>query len=751
LIDQSLQLSDEDAAAAFHPRLRNETLSKSIFSFSQPALSASQPSNLWRHIVLYTRLSPLVAALLLVWSSANAADTLLGEIAVRSGKTTGIKPVFRDEIIATESVSARELEKTGATTLTEALDKRPGITVQTECSICNVRNVVLNNLPGRYTTLLVDGIPIFSSVSSAYGLDSVSLGGLERIEISRGAGTSLIAPEALAGSVNIVTRRPNKDEFMASQQFGSYGQMNTELFGAKAFSGGAITANFNHNQHDTVDGDGNKVSEYTGYKRNLGGVGFFVDDIAGFKLKGRFDSVDEKRMGGAMGTDYSGVKADGGGNPFDWSKGKHGSPSSAGWIDPSTGLIVPYNDGRAGMSEIIFTDRQQFISSATRRLGEGSLRFSFGYARHKQDSFYEKALYKADQTQYYVEASTQQPIGETLLTGGLNYRYEDLSSIGTDASGVPNNGIDNYKYRTPGVFLQAYHAFFNGLLEVNGSVRYDNHNVFGGIASPRLNVLLNHTHELNSRFALGRGFRAPTSFFEQDHGILDTSRIVRQVDKAEISDNASYTLSYAGDRLAVASSLNYNRIKNMALLDSGATDPVTGKAITLFTSADTPVTVSGGDITATYKWTPQLEATVAAERFRYDFSEPGTLAFARPETRAYLRLDYEWGPWTGMVRGTWTGPQDLAKFYDYANNQRYNFDGTKKMDKSPSFWTVDLRGEYRINRQWSAYLGADNVFDFKQSDKESMLWVDGSGAIDVTHIWGPNRGRFVYAGVKFAL
>jgi thiol-disulfide isomerase/thioredoxin len=325
----------------------------------------------------------------------------------------------------------------------------------------------------------------------------------------------------------------------------------------------------------------------------------------------------------------------------------------------------------------------------------------------------------------------------------LNYRYEDLSSIGTDASGVPNNGIDNYKYRTPGVFLQAYHAFLNGLRRSQwfGALRQAQR--FRWHCQPAPERPVNHTHELNSRFALGRGFRAPTSFFEQDHGILDTSRIVRQVDKAEISDNASYTLSYAGDRLAVASSLNYNRIKNMALLDSGATDPVTGKAITLFTSADTPVTVSGGDITATYKWTPQLEATVAAERFRYDFSEPGTLAFARPETRAYLRLDYEWGPWTGMVRGTWTGPQDLAKFYDYANNQRYNFDGTKKMDKSPSFWTVDLRGEYRINRQWSAYLGADNVFDFKQSDKESMLWVDGSGAIDVTHIWGPNRGRFV--------
>lgn len=712
---------------------------------------------------------PLSLAIMLAFAGPALADKQLSEITVSSGKTVGAKPVLRDEIIATESLGARELEKTGATMLTEALDKRPGISVQTECSICNVRNVVLNNLPGRYTTLLIDGIPIFSSVSTAYGLDSVSLGGVERIDISRGAGTSLIAPEALAGSVNMVTRRPTKDEFIGVQQFGSYGHINTDLFGAKVFQGGALTANFNHNGHDSVDADGNKVSEYTGFKRNLGGIGFFLDDVGGFSIKGRLDIVDEKRMGGAMGDDYAKVKADQSGNPFQWSKGKNGSPSNAGWVtvdgfdsdgsgfigdhpdDVAAGGIRNYDDGLGGMSEIIFTDRQQFVSSATHKLGDGSLRFAVGLAKHKQDSYYEHAIYKAEQTQYYLEASTQQPIGATLVTGGVTYRYEDLKSKGAMADGTPNDGIDDYKYKTPGLFLQAYHAFLDGVVEVNGSVRYDDHNIFGGITSPRFNVLWNHSHELNSRFAVGRGFRAPTSFFEQDHGILDTSRIVRDIDKAEISDNASYALSYAGDRLAWVSSLNYNKIKNMAMIDSGATDPVSGAPITLFTSAKKPVTVIGGDITLTYKLTPTLETTVAAERFSYRFSEPGTLAFARPETRAYLRLDYESGPWTGMIRGTWTGPMDLKKFYDYANTPRYNFDGTRKMDKSPDYWTIDLRGEYRLDKRWSLFLGVDNLTDFKQSDKESMLWVDGAGNYDVTQIWGPNRGRFVYGGVKLAL
>lgn len=674
-----------------------------------------------------------------------AQDAQLKEITV-THQRAGDKPKLRDEVVATESLSARDIEKTGATMLTEALDKKPGVAMQVECSICNVRNIVLNNLPGRYTTLMIDGIPIFSSVSTAYGLDSVSLGGVERIDIARGAGVSLIAPEALSGAVNIVTRRPTENEFKFVQQVGQYGAANTEAFVARALAGGALTANVIHGRHDSVDNDANRVSEYTGFRRNMGGLGFFVDDIGGFKIRGRLDVVDEKRMGGALGRDYGGVKADGAGNPFDWSRGPHGSPDPSGWIDPGTGLIVPYNDGRAGMSEVIFTDRTQLVMSGTRKLGAGSLRLALGYAKHKQDSFYEKSLYQADQDQYYLEASTQQPLGETLVTAGFSYRYEDLKSRGVSVTFGPNDGIDNYEYKTPGLFFQGYRAFFDNRLELNGSVRFDKHNVFGMIASPRVNALWHHDAELNSRFSLGRGYRAPTSFFEQDHGILDTGSIVRRIDKPETSDNFSYTLSHAADRLAWSGGFHYNKVKNMALLDVDGALP----GQTLFTSAENPVVVKGLDFTLTYKLTPNLEGTVAAEKTRFTF-DPGTLAFARPEERIYLMLDYEKGPFDLMARATWTGKQDLRRFHDYANNPRYNFDGTPKMDKSPSFWVVDLRGEYKFDKRWSGFAGIDNVFDYKQADKESLMWVDGAGAYDVTHFWGPNRGRFVYAGVKFAL
>lgn len=180
--------------------------------------------------------NPLAAALAaLCFNSvpALAADKTLGEVAVGAQSEKPAKALLRDEIIATESLSASSIERTGASMLTEALDKQPGISLQTECSICNVRNVVLNNLPGRFTTLMIDGIPIFSSVSSAYGLDSVGLYGLERIDISRGAGASLIAPEALAGVVNLVTKRPREDQAELTQTVGNYGSRRTDAYLAK--------------------------------------------------------------------------------------------------------------------------------------------------------------------------------------------------------------------------------------------------------------------------------------------------------------------------------------------------------------------------------------------------------------------------------------------------------------------------------------------------------------------------------------
>ena len=172
---------------------------------------------------------------------------------------------LKTDIVKTEVISAKAIERLDAQNLNQAIDKNPGIAVQTECSICNVRTINLNNLPGRFTTIEIDGVPIFSSLSGAYSLDSVNVRGVESIDVARGAGASLIAPQALSGVVNVRTKRPTARELEVTGEVGSQGSRIFGLYGATPLNdrwAGSVTFSYNH--HDSVDNDGNGVSEYTG-------------------------------------------------------------------------------------------------------------------------------------------------------------------------------------------------------------------------------------------------------------------------------------------------------------------------------------------------------------------------------------------------------------------------------------------------------------------------------------------------------
>ncbi len=690
-------------------------------------------------------------------SPASPAQSQTPQSIVVTGRPSATRPgALRDEIVRTESINAEEIARTGATNLTELMSQRPGVDVQVECSVCNVRNITLNNLPGRFTTLLLDGVPIFSSVSNAYGLDMVGLNGLERVDISRGAGTSLIAPESLAGTVNLVTKRPSSDAGELDLSAGDFGFRRAAAYAAKTFGGGAFSFTGSLQRHDSVDGSGNGVSQYTGFDRKLFGLGLFLDDAGGFRIKSRFDHIDEKRMGGPLGSDYDAVRASTSGNPFDFSKGPHGSPDPNRWIDPSSGMLVaPYDEGRFGLAQIIFTKRDQFAGTAERSFGDTRLRFALGYAEHRQDSWYGgDANYFGRQKQYYLESSVQTLLGATSVTAGLAYRYEDLHSrsVSADPSsptfGIERMDADAYVYRTPGVFVQAYRTFFDEKLEANASLRHDRNNVYGAITTPRLNLLWHHSDNTSSRLAIGQGFRLPTSFFELEHAILSAPAVDRSKALAEKSDNLSYAFNYANDRQAVTASVNHTRIRNLALF----VDDTARSGNFLLQPAPSAYTIDNVDIVGTWRVTPRDAFSAGIERYWYRFDAAafqGSL-FARPDYRVTLALDHDAGAWDLDVRATYTGPQNLAKFYDYAGNPRYNLDGTAKPDRSPGFWVVDLRASYRWNKTIQTYLGVNNAFDYQQAKKDSFLWVDGAGALDVTHIWGPNIGRTVVAGLELS-
>ena len=694
-------------------------------------------------------------ALVLSCTSTLAQNTsmqLLPDVLVTPRASLSQPGALRDEIIKTESIGAREIERSGATNLTELMVNRPGIDVQVECSVCNSRNITLNNLPGRFTTVMIDGVPIFSSVSNAYGLDMIGVTGLERVDISRGAGTSLAAPESLAGTVNLITRRPTGDSIGLTIESGSYGLQRQSLDASRLIPGGALALSATRQQQDSVDAVGGGLSQYAGHQRSQLGAGLFLDDVGGFRVKARFDHLQEQRMGGPLGRDYDSVRADRSGNPFDFSRGPQASPDNARWIDPSSGALVqPYAEGRFGLAQIINTHRDQGLLSAERRVGQRKWRLALGYAEHRQDSWYGgDADYFGQQKQYYLESSLQQVFDAVTVTAGASYRYEDLHSRSFSPNSLPLPDpvvdADAYLYRTPGLFVQVYRTFLDEQLEVNASLRHDRNNVYGAISTPRLNLLWHHSDEMASRLAFGTGYRLPTSFFELEHAVLQASAVDRSSAKAETSENMSYAWNYSADRITATVSLNHTRIKNLALF---VADPTRDSGL-LLQPAASAYTVNNLDFVGNWQAGPKDALAFGLEQYHYSFHATdfqGSL-FARPQYRLMLALDHSEGPWNLNLKASYTGPQNLAKFYDYANQQRYDLNGNPKPDWSPAFWLLDLHASYDWSPGVHGYLGINNLLDYRQASRDSFLWVDPTGALDVSHIWGPNLGRALAAGIK---
>lgn len=121
-------------------------------------------------------------------------------------------------------VSAEEIQKTAATTLDTVLRNIPGVAIQGGFNQLYVRGIGSNSDPGQgesSVTINVDGANQFAG--SATGVLN-SLMDVERIEVVRGPQGAVDGRNAIAGSVNIVSKEPELEKFggNAGVKFGNY-------------------------------------------------------------------------------------------------------------------------------------------------------------------------------------------------------------------------------------------------------------------------------------------------------------------------------------------------------------------------------------------------------------------------------------------------------------------------------------------------------------------------------------------------
>jgi len=122
-------------------------------------------------------------------------------------------------------LSGRTLRAQGVTTVAGALRQLPGAAVVQSGSYGAVTSLFLRGGESRYTKVLVDGVPV-NAAGGALDLQSLSLDDVDRIEVVYGPSSALYGADAVAGVVQIFTRRagrtPSADATIRGGTYGSH-------------------------------------------------------------------------------------------------------------------------------------------------------------------------------------------------------------------------------------------------------------------------------------------------------------------------------------------------------------------------------------------------------------------------------------------------------------------------------------------------------------------------------------------------
>ncbi|ODS95253.1 MAG: TonB-dependent receptor [Lautropia sp. SCN 69-89] len=112
------------------------------------------------------------------------------------------------DVVADVSIVDREtIERSGASTLADVLSQLPGISLTRNGGPGSATSVHLRGGDNRFTALYVDGVRVDSQSTGGASWNAIPLAQIERIEVLRGPAAAVYGSDALAGVVQVFTRR----------------------------------------------------------------------------------------------------------------------------------------------------------------------------------------------------------------------------------------------------------------------------------------------------------------------------------------------------------------------------------------------------------------------------------------------------------------------------------------------------------------------------------------------------------------
>ena len=140
-------------------------------------------------------------------------------------------PTSLDESPASISVvTSEQLDQMQTRRVADALREVPGLTVAQSGAPGQLTSVFTRGLRSEHTQVLLDGIPINQGLAGLFNFADLAVDNIDRIEVVRGPQSTLYGPRALAGVIQIFTKRGNgSPSGSVTAEAGSFGTFREAL------------------------------------------------------------------------------------------------------------------------------------------------------------------------------------------------------------------------------------------------------------------------------------------------------------------------------------------------------------------------------------------------------------------------------------------------------------------------------------------------------------------------------------------
>jgi vitamin B12 transporter len=217
--------------------------------------------------------------------------------------TASLQPIeLQQSANAITVISAQDIENSHATMVSDLLRDVPGVAVNRNGVLGSSTQLRMRGAEGNHVLVMIDGVEVNDAAQGdEFNWAHLPVTGIERIEIVRGPQSALWGSDAVAGVVNILTRKASQPlEGNAYSEVGNHGA-NHSGFGLGA-GGQAYHVNISGSH---VSADGENISRHGGEEDGYRNTTFNLNagwqplDNLSFSLSGRqtegeneFDDID---------------------------------------------------------------------------------------------------------------------------------------------------------------------------------------------------------------------------------------------------------------------------------------------------------------------------------------------------------------------------------------------------------------------------------------------------------------------------